>query len=150
MSSLNKVQLIGHLGTDPELKSFNNGSEVANFRLATSEVWKDRDGNRQERTEWHQVAVFNPHLVAIVDKYLRKGSQVYVEGKLQTRKWQDRDGNDRYTTEIVLDRFGGELKLLGSREDGGRGGERRNDDRHFGNRGGRGAPANDEFEDVPF
>lgn len=144
MSSLNKVQLIGHLGADPEFRSFQNGGEVANLRVATSESWKGKDGQRQERTEWHTVAVFNPHLVAFAEKVLRKGSQVYVEGKLQTRKWQDRDGNDRYSTEIVVERFGGELKILGSRDQADR-----SDDR--GARGqDSGRPADDEFGDVPF
>ena len=156
MSSLNKVQLIGHLGADPEFRSFQNGGEVANLRVATSESWRGKDGQRQERTEWHTVAVFSPHLVAFAEKVLRKGSQVYVEGKLQTRKWQDRESNDRYSTEIVVERFGGELKILGSRDQGERGGSDRDGDREYGRQhddggcsGGQRA-ANDEFDDVPF
>lgn len=114
MSGLNKVQLIGRLGADPEARSFSNGGEVVNLRLATSETWKDRDGNRQEKTEWHTVAIFNEGLGKVAKNYLRKGSQVFVEGQLQTRKWQDQSGADRYSTEIVLQKFRGELVLLDS------------------------------------
>lgn len=100
---LNKVQIIGHLGADPEIRSFQNGGRVANLRIATSESWKDKNtGERQERTEWHTVAVLNDGLVGVVERFLRKGSKVYVEGKLATRKWQDKDGNDRYSTEVQL------------------------------------------------
>jgi single-strand DNA-binding protein len=112
MASLNKVQLIGHLGADPESRSFSNGGEVVNLRLATSESWKDKDGNRQEKTEWHTVAIFNENLGKVAKSYLRKGSKVYLEGQLQTRKWQDQSGADRYSTEIVLQKFRGELVLL--------------------------------------
>lgn len=112
MAGLNKVQLIGSLGADPESRSLNNGGEVTNLRLATSETWKDKDGNRQEKTEWHNVVIFNENLGRVAKSYLRKGSKVYVEGALQTRKWQDNSGTDRYTTEIVLQRFRGELVLL--------------------------------------
>ena len=119
MAGVNKVILVGNLGADPEARSLNNGGEVVNMRVATSEQWKDRDGNRQERTEWHNVVIFNENLGRVAKSYLRKGSKVYLEGQIQTRKWQDQSGNDRYTTEIVLQRFRGELVLLDSREGGG-------------------------------
>ena len=122
MAGVNKVILVGNLGADPESRSLNNGGEVVNIRVATSESWKDRDGNRQERTEWHNVVIFNENLGRVAKSYLRKGSKVYLEGQLQTRKWQDQSGNDRYTTEIVLQRFRGELVLLDSREGGSGGG----------------------------
>ena len=118
MAGVNKVILVGNLGQDPEARTFSNGGEVVNLRVATSESWKDRDGNRQERTEWHSVAIFNENLGRVAKSYLRKGSKVYIEGQLQTRKWQDQNGNDRYTTEIVLQKFRGELVLLDSREGG--------------------------------
>jgi single-strand DNA-binding protein len=119
MSSLNKVMLIGNLGADPEIKSFQNGGKVANLRIATSETWKDKaTGERKEKTEWHSVAIFNDGLVGVVERYLKKGSKVYIEGKLQTRKWQDQSGNDRYTTEVVLQGIGGSLVMLdGKRSD---------------------------------
>jgi single-strand DNA-binding protein len=110
--------LIGRLGADPEARSLSNGGEVVSLRLATSETWKDRDGNKQERTEWHQVVIFNEGLAKVAKNYLRKGSQCYVEGQLQTRKWQDQSGNDRYSTEIVLQKFRGELVLLDARPAG--------------------------------
>jgi single-strand DNA-binding protein len=121
MAGVNKVILVGNLGADPEARSLNSGGEVVNMRVATSESWKDRDGNRQERTEWHNVVIFNENLGRVAKSYLRKGSKVYLEGQIQTRKWQDQSGNDRYTTEIVLQRFRGELVLLDSRESGGGG-----------------------------
>ncbi len=121
MAGVNKVILVGNLGADPELRSFSNGGEVVNLRIATSEQWKDRDGNRQEKTEWHSVAIFNENLGRVAKSYLKKGSKVYIEGQLQTRKWQDQSGNDRYTTEIVLQKFRGELVLLDSREGAGGG-----------------------------
>ncbi len=111
--SLNKVTLIGNLGADPEVRSFQNGGKVCNLRLATSETWKDKNtGERQERTEWHTVAIFTDGLVRVAEQYLRKGSKVYLEGKLQTRKWQDQSGNDRYSTEVVLQGFDGKLLML--------------------------------------
>jgi len=119
MAGVNKVILVGNLGADPESRSFQNGGEVVNLRVATSETWKDRDGNRQEKTEWHSVAIFNEYLGRVAKSYLRKGSKVYLEGQIQTRKWQDQSGNDRYTTEIVLQKFRGELVLLDSRDGGG-------------------------------
>ena len=122
MAGVNKVILVGNLGADPESRSFANGGEVVNLRVATSETWKDRDGNRQEKTEWHQVAIFNENLGRVAKSYLRKGSKVYIEGQIQTRKWQDQSGADRYSTEIVLQKFRGELVLLDAREGGGGGG----------------------------
>ena len=122
MAGVNKVILVGNLGADPEARSLNNGGEVVNMRVATSESWKDRDGNRQERTEWHNVVIFNENLGRVAKSYLRKGSKVYLEGQLQTRKWTDQNGNDKYTTEVVLQRFRGELVLLDSREGGSGGG----------------------------
>src|SRR4029078_3135830 len=119
MAGVNKVILVGNLGADPESRSFQNGGEVVNLRVATRETWKDRDGNRQEKTEWHSVAIFNENLGRVAKSYLRKGSKVYLEGQSQTRKWQDQSGNDRYTTEIVLQKFRGALVLLHSREGGG-------------------------------
>ena len=122
MAGVNKVILVGNLGADPEARSLNNGGEVVNIRVATSESWKDKDGNRQERTEWHNVVIFNENLGRVAKSYLRKGSKVYLEGQLQTRKWTDQSGNDKYTTEVVLQRFRGELVLLDSREGGSGGG----------------------------
>ncbi len=111
--SVNKVILVGNLGRDPEARTLPSGSKVVNLRVATSESWRDKStGERQERTEWHSVAIFNENLGRIAEQYLRKGSKVYLEGQLQTRKWQDQSGNDRYTTEVVLQRFRGELTLL--------------------------------------
>jgi len=136
MAGVNKVILVGNLGADPEARSLNNGGEVVNMRVATSEQWKDRDGNRQERTEWHNVVIFNENLGRVAKSYLRKGSKVYLEGQLQTRKWQDQSGNDKYTTEVVLQRFRGELVLLDSRGEGGGGG------------GGRGAFGDDFSSDL--
>jgi single-strand DNA-binding protein len=119
MSGLNKVQLIGRLGADPESRSLNNGGKVVNLRIATSETWKDKgSGERKETTEWHQVVIFNEGLGKVAESYLRKGSQCFVEGALQTRKWQDQSGTDRYTTEIVLQKFRGELVLLDKAEGG--------------------------------
>lgn len=121
--SLNKVMLIGNLGADPEIRSFQNGGRVANLRIATSENWKDKNtGERREKTEWHTVAIFSDGLVNVVERYLKKGSKVFVEGKLQTRKWQDQSGNDRYSTEVVIQGLGGTLTMLDGRGDGGGGG----------------------------
>jgi single-strand DNA-binding protein len=122
MAGVNKVILVGNLGDDPESRSLNNGGEVVNLRVATSESWKDREGNRQERTEWHRVVIFNENLGKVAKSYLRKGSKVYLEGQIQTRKWTDNSGQDKYSTEIVLQRFRGELVLLDSRGGGGGGG----------------------------
>lgn len=135
--SLNKVMLIGNLGADPEVRSFQNGGKVCNLRIATSETWKDRNtGEKQERTEWHTVAIFSEGLVGVAERYLRKGSKVYIEGQLQTRKWQDQSGNDRYSTEVVIRGLNGTLTMLdgaGGGSGGGAGGG--------GNRGGYGGGA---------
>ena len=118
--SVNKVILIGNLGRDPEVRSFQNGGRVCNLRIATSESWKDKaSGERKERTEWHSVAIFNDNLVTIAERYLKKGSKVYLEGQLETRKYTDKDGNERYTTEVVLRPYRGELTLLDGRSGGG-------------------------------
>lgn len=121
--SLNKVMLIGNLGADPEIRSFQNGGKVANLRIATSETWKDRNtGERQERTEWHTVAIFSEGLIGVVERFLKKGSKVYIEGSLQTRKWQDQNGQDRYSTEVVLRGLNGTLTMLDGAQ--GSGGQR--------------------------
>lgn len=121
--SVNKVILVGNLGRDPEVRSFANGGKVCNLRIATSETWRDKaSGERKERTEWHSVAIFSEPLAKIAEQYLRKGSKVYIEGQLETRKWQDQSGQERYTTEIVLRQFRGELTLLDGRGEGGGGG----------------------------
>jgi single-strand DNA-binding protein len=121
--SVNKVILIGNLGRDPEVRSFQNGGKVCNLRIATSETWKDKNtGERREKTEWHSVAVFQEGLVRIAEQYLRKGSKVYIEGQLQTRKWQDQSGQDKYSTEVVLQGYGGTLTMLDGRDGGGGGG----------------------------
>jgi single-strand DNA-binding protein len=171
--SVNKVILIGNLGRDPESRSFSNGGKVVELRIATSENWKDRaTGEKREKTEWHTVRIFNENLGRIAEQYLRKGSTVYIEGQLQTRKWQDQQGQDKYTTEVVIQNFNGTLTLLGGRGDqggsGGGGGFGGGDD--YGSAGGsgggfgggapRGAPAggqqrpaafdSDLDDDVPF
>lgn len=118
--SVNKVILIGNLGRDPEVRTFNNGGKVCNLRIATSETWKDRNtGERREKTEWHSVSIFQEGLVRIAEQYLRKGSKVYIEGKLQTRKWQDQSGQDKYSTEVVLQGYDGVLTMLDGRGEGG-------------------------------
>ena len=118
--SVNKVILVGNLGRDPEIRSLQDGTKVANLSVATSETWRDREsGERRERTEWHRVVIFNDRLADVAEKYLRKGSKVYLEGQLQTRKWTGQDGQDRYSTEVVLQRFRGELTMLDSRAGGG-------------------------------
>jgi single-strand DNA-binding protein len=122
--SVNKVILIGNLGRDPEIRTTQSGDKLANLSLATSENWRDKSsGERRERTEWHRVVVFNDHLVNVIEKYLRKGSKIYVEGQLQTRKWTDNQGQERYSTEVVLQRYRGELTMLDGRQDGGGGGD---------------------------
>ena len=121
--SVNKVILIGNLGADPEVRTFQNGGKVANLRIATSENWKDKNtGERREKTEWHTVAIFQEGLVRIAEQYLKKGAKVYIEGKLQTRKWQDQSGQDRYSTEVVLNGYDGTLTMLDGRSEGGGGG----------------------------
>ena len=172
--SVNKVILIGNLGADPEVRTFQNGGKVCNLRIATSETWKDRNtGERRERTEWHSVAIFSEPLARVAEQYLRKGSKVYIEGQLETRKWQDQSGQDRYSTEVVLRPYRSELTMLdgrgeggGSRDSfgGGGGGDRgysddrgfggggggRSDDR-FGGSSGGGRPASNDLDDeIPF
>lgn len=121
--SVNKVIIVGNLGRDPEVRSFQNGGKVVNLRIATSETWRDKSsGERKERTEWHSVAIFNENLAKVAEQYLKKGSKVYVEGQLETRKWQDQSGQDRYTTEVVIRPYRGELTLLDGRDGGGGGG----------------------------
>ena len=156
--SVNKVILVGNLGRDPEVRSFPNGGKVVNLRIATSETWRDKQsGERKERTEWHSVAIFNEALGKIAEQYLRKGSTVYIEGQLETRKWQDQSGADRYTTEIVLRQYRGELTLLGGRDGGGAAGGM--DDRgagggYGGGRGGAGGGGgggrSDLDDEIPF
>ncbi len=140
--SVNKVILIGNLGRDPEVRSFPNGGKVCNLRVATSETWRDRNtGERKERTEWHSVAIFDENLAKVAEQYLRKGSTVYLEGQLETRKWQDQSGADRYTTEVVLRPFRSTMTMLGGRGEGGAGGGQSggfDDDRSGGYGGGYG------------
>jgi single-strand DNA-binding protein len=126
--SVNKVILIGNLGADPEIRSLNSGDRVANLRVATSESWRDRgSGERKERTEWHRVVIFNDNLVKVAEQYLRKGSKVYLEGTIQTRKWTDQSGQEKFSTEVVLPKFRGELTMLDGRGEGGGAGERDGD-----------------------
>lgn len=159
--SINKVILVGNLGADPEVRSLNSGDKVCNLSIATSESWKDKQsGERREKTEWHRVVIFNDNLVRVCENYLKKGSKVYIEGSLQTRKWQDRDGNDKYTTEIVLQRYRGELAMLDSRGSGSGGGGGYNQDQGGNNNQGGGSrsasaqegPAQDFDldDDIPF
>lgn len=116
---MNRVTLLGRLGADPEIKSVQNGDKVANLRIATSETWRDKNtGEKKERTEWHSVVVWNSGLVGVIEKYVKKGSQVLIEGQLRTRKWQDKDGADRYSTEVVLQGFDSRLKMLDGKRDG--------------------------------
>ncbi|NFV79822.1 single-stranded DNA-binding protein [Magnetospirillum aberrantis] len=120
--SVNKVILVGNLGRDPEVRTSQDGSKIVNLNIATSETWKDRSsGERKEKTEWHRVVIFNPNLADVAERFLRKGSSVYVEGALQTRKWTDQQGVEKYSTEVVIGRFKGELTLLGGRGEGGGG-----------------------------
>ena len=133
MSSVNKVILIGNLGADPEIKSFQNGGKIANLRIATSKRWKDRQsGEAKEATEWHSVVINGDGLVGVVERYLKKGSKIYVEGELRTRKWQDRDGNDKYTTEIVVAGMGGSLTMLDGAQGGGNNATRHANQNGFG------------------
>ncbi len=152
--SVNKVILVGNLGRDPEIRSMPSGGSIANLNIATSESWRDKgSGERREKTEWHRVVIFSEGLVKIAEQYLRKGAKIYIEGQLETRKWQDKDGQDKYTTEIVLRNYGSTLQMLDSRDGGGGGG--RMDDR------GSGAPrqmdgpkqdfSNQDMDDeIPF
>lgn len=159
--SVNKVILIGNLGQDPEVRSMQSGDRVASFSVATSESWKDKtSGERKEKTEWHRIAVFNQGLVKICESYLRKGSKVYLEGQLETRKWQDKEGQDRYTTEVVLRNFGGQLTMLDTKGGGGASSFQDNAQGGYDSgpapqkaaaAGGRGGAPIDEMEDeIPF
>ncbi|OHV24963.1 single-stranded DNA-binding protein [Rhizobium sp. RMa-01] len=159
--SLNKVQLIGNLGADPEIRRTQDGRPIANLRIATSETWRDKtSGERREKTEWHTVVCFNEGLCGVIEKYVSKGDKVYIEGQLQTRKWQDQSGTDRYSTEIVLQAFNGTLTMLssaGGDREGGGGGERdrgANDgygrDRDRGRQDPRGNFQRDLDDDIPF
>ncbi len=162
--SVNKVILVGNLGRDPEVRSFPSGGRVANFSVATSERWTDRSsGERRERTEWHRVAVFSEPLVNVTERYLRKGSKVYVEGQLETRKWQDQSGQERYTTEVVLRPYRGELTMLDGRSEGGAGRGEMGDpgpgygdygapQQSYGQAPSRGGPppADDMDDEIPF
>ena len=145
MAGLNRVILCGRLGADPESRSFPNGGKVVNIRLATSETWKDKNtGDRKEKTEWHSVAIFNEGIAGVAERFLKKGSEVLIEGQLETRKWQDQSGSDRYTTEVVIRPFGGSLTLVGGRGGGDQAGqqEQRRDDPP--------AQSNALADDIPF
>ena len=172
--SVNKVILVGNLGADPEIRRLNSGEPVVNLRIATSESWRDRNsGDRKERTEWHSVVIFNDNLAKVAEQYLKKGMKVYIEGQLQTRKWQDQQGQERYTTEVVLQKFRGELQMLDARGGGdggqvgyggGGGGQGRAGGSDFGRsgsddygrgggsapRGGGGGPSRDLDDEIPF
>ncbi len=164
--SVNKVILVGNLGADPEIRRLSSGDPVVNLRIATSETWRDRQsGERQERTEWHRVVIFNEQLAKVAEQYLKKGAKVYIEGQLQTRKWQDKSGQDRYSTEVVLQKFRGELQMLDSRGEGGQvggysgGGQSRGSDfgssgpadTGGGSRGGGGGGFSQDLDDeIPF
>ena len=145
MSSVNKVILVGNLGKDPEVRNTQAGQKIVSFSVATSDRWRDKSsGEQRERTEWHNVVIFNEGLAGVAEKYIRKGAKVYVEGSLHTRKWQDQSGNDRYTTEIVLQKFRGELVLLDGKSDG--------DDRREASKpaaGGR-DDLDDDIDSIPF
>ena len=172
--SVNKVILVGNLGADPEIRRLNSGEPVVNLRIATSESWRDRNsGDRKERTEWHRVVIFNENLAKVAEQYLKKGMKVYIEGQLQTRKWQGQQGQERYTTEVVLQKFRGELQMLDARGGGdggqvgyggGGGGQGRAGGSDFGRsgsddygrgggsapRGGGGGPSRDLDDEIPF
>ncbi len=163
--SVNKVILVGNLGKDPEIRNTQGGQKIVNFTLATSETWNDKaSGERKERTEWHRVVIFNDRIGDIAERYLRKGNKVYVEGSLQTRKWTDQSGQEKYTTEVVIDRFRGDLTLLGGRNDeggegggfggGGRGGAAPSRGGSGGGRSGGGGwdapPGGDLDDEIPF
>lgn len=147
--SVNKVILVGNLGRDPEVRTTNNGSKVVQLSIATSERWRDRgSGEQREKTEWHRVVIFNERLADVAERYLQRGRQVYIEGQLQTRKWQDQEGNDKYTTEIVLSQFRGELQMIGGRGEGGSGGgggDFGGDSNFGGGGGGGGSSSGDGF-----
>jgi len=161
--SVNKVILVGNLGADPEIRRLNSGEPVVNLSVATSETWRDKNsGDRRERTEWHRVVIFNENLAKVAENYLKKGSKVYIEGQLQTRKWQDQSGQDKYTTEIVLQRFRGDLQMLDSRGEGegsyggGGGGRQQVGGGYDGGQGGGSQPSGgndfvrDMDDEIPF
>lgn len=158
--SVNKVILVGNLGNDPDIRTMQNGGKVANLSVATSENWKDKNtGERREKTEWHRVAIFNPGLVTVCENYLKKGSKVYIEGQLETRKWQDQSGQDKYTTEVVLKGYGGQLTMLDSRGGGAGagGGQSFNDSQSGGydygapqDTGSSQAPVDELEDEIPF
>jgi single-strand DNA-binding protein len=155
--SVNKVILVGNLGRDPEIRRLNSGDPVCNLSVATSESWKDKQsGERKEKTDWHRVVIFNPNLCDVAEKYLKKGSKVYLEGQLQTRKWQDQSGQDKYSTEVVIQRFRGDLQMLDSRGEGGGGyggGSGGGDDYSSYNQGGDtggGGGGGDIDDEIPF
>lgn len=165
--SVNKVILVGNLGRDPEIRSMQSGEEIAQLSIATSETWRDKaSGERKERTEWHRVVIFNENLVKVAKQFLKKGSKVYIEGSLQTRKWTDKDGAEKYTTEVVLQRFRGELTMLDGRGEGGGGGSYGGGDDYAGggssggfgggagggrSSGGGSPPRRDDLDDeIPF
>ncbi len=147
--SVNKAILVGNLGADPEIRRMQNGDAVCNLRVATSEAWRDKQtGERKEKTEWHSVVIFNEGLAKVAEQFLRKGSKVYIEGQIQTRKWQDKDGNDRYSTEIVLSKFKGELNILEFGRDDSAKGERREKKQDEPKRDSK--PADLIDDDIPF
>ena len=155
--SVNKVILVGNLGRDPEVRSFQNGGRVASFSIATSESWKDKaSGERKEKTEWHRISVLNDNLVTVCERYLKKGAKVYIEGQLETRKWTGQDGQEKYTTEVVLRPYRGELTMLDSKGSGGGNGGGYSDAPAFDNTpsggalGGGSSGAGDLDDDIPF
>ena len=156
--SVNKVILIGNLGRDPEIRTLNSGDRVCNLRIATSETWRDKNsGERKEKTEWHQVVIFNDNIVKVAENYLKKGSTVYIEGALTTRKYTDQQGVEKYTTEVVIQRFNGQLTMLGGRDGAGAGGGSRGDDDYSSGfqTGGANKPSGpresyDLNDDIPF
>lgn len=151
MSSLNKVCLIGNLGKDPEVRNMQNGGRIANLSIATSERWRDQGGERHEKTEWHRVVIFNDKLSEIAQRYLRKGSKVYLEGKLQTRKWTDQKGVERYSTEVVLPNYDGKIVMLDSGKNGDEPGASEPDERvPTGGRAATRATQQDLDDDIPF
>jgi single-strand DNA-binding protein len=156
--SLNKVMIIGNLGNDPDIRAMQNGGRVCNLSIATSDTWKDKNtGERREKTEWHRVVIYNEGLVNVCENYLKKGSKVFIEGSLETRKWQDKDGQDKYTTEVVLKAYNGSLTMLDGRNDNqGQSGGYQQNNQQASNGGGsmqqqNNAPIHDDFEDdIPF
>jgi single-strand DNA-binding protein len=151
--SVNKVILVGNLGKDPEIRTFQNGGRVASFSLATSESWKDKtSGERKDKTEWHRVSVMNEHIIGVVERYLKKGAKVYIEGQLETRKWTDKEGQEKYTTEVVIPRFRGELTMLDGKSGGGSSSPSMGDDSapSFGPSSGGGNMAPELDDSIPF